>query len=61
MHHDVVVGIARIAVRLGVSERTAQRWFKAKKLPGAYKLGGETSPVRIPKKRLESICRGMKR
>ncbi|MBB4123273.1 helix-turn-helix transcriptional regulator [Martelella radicis] len=44
-----------IAYELGVSERTVSRHFKEGRLPGAFKLGGGTSPIRMREADLKKI------
>tara|TARA_R110002020_G_scaffold5179_3_gene21908 strand:- start:431 stop:622 length:192 start_codon:yes stop_codon:yes gene_type:complete len=55
--NEIIIGVAEIAFRLRISERTARRLIKAGKIPGAYKLGGTTSPVRIEAKKLDRIIK----
>lgn len=38
---------AEIAHRLGVCEKTVRRLHKDGKLPGSFKLGGRTSPIKM--------------
>lgn len=57
MPPDILVGIKQIAARLGVSTRTVQRWHERGKLPGAYKPGGQTSPLRIDARKLDRLSK----
>lgn len=54
----LIVTLKRISHELGRPERTVRRWYSEGKLPGAYKLGGETSPVTIRDSDLRKIKRG---
>lgn len=36
-----------IAEELGCSPETVRRWYRDGKLPGAFKVGGDTSPIKM--------------
>lgn len=40
--------VKQIAAELGCSEKTIRRMFKAGELPGAFKLRGRSSPIKVP-------------
>jgi predicted DNA-binding transcriptional regulator AlpA len=47
-----------IAHELGVSPKTVKRLHREHRLPGSYKLGGVTSPIRMHRDDLERLKRG---
>ncbi len=51
----------QIAHELDVSEKTVSRLFKQGRLPGAYKLGGETSAIRMKRADLSRVGRNDER
>lgn len=49
--------IKEVAVMMGCTVETVRRWFREGKLDGATKIGGPTSPIRIPENRLRLIMK----
>lgn len=53
----LLVGAAAIAERAGCSERTIRRDYKAGRLPGAFKTGGRTSPIKLRRSDLDDYLK----
>lgn len=58
MADDLIISRKRLAGLLGVSEKTVSRMFGRGDLPGCYKLGGRSAPLKISTKALDKIVRG---
>jgi len=46
-----------IAAELGCSPETVRRWFREGKLSGAFKIGGDTSPIKMTRVDLRKLKR----
>lgn len=55
---DLVISRKRLAGMLGCSEKTISRRFGRGDLPGCFKIGGRTSPLKMTRKSLDRVRRG---
>ncbi len=58
MTADKLMTLKQIADALGRSDKTIRRKFKAGELPGAFKLDGRNSPIKMPRSALDRVKRG---
>lgn len=49
--------VKSIAQELGCSPETVRRWWREGKLPGAFKIGGDTSPIKMTEGSLGKLKR----
>lgn len=52
---SIIISRKRLAARLGCSEKTVSRMFHRGDLPGCFKVGGRTAPLRITAKNFDRL------
>ncbi len=58
---ELIVSRKRMAAILGRSEKTISRRFGHGDIPGGFKVGGRTSPIKITRKSMRKILDGKTR
>lgn len=55
MSDDKILVTKQISGMLSCSDQTVRRLFRQGKLPGAFKMGGQGSPIKMPASALDAL------